>query len=361
MTFAARWSASEPLRGIMVRLPGDDLVVAAARAGLDFVAVDLVDGPADEITIARLAAAAKAAGLGVVAVATSSPERLTSLGAEVVITPGAAPLQITVDVDGAAQSGKPQALDVAAVLAKILDDFAEAAAAPPVPLVLLPGMLGSARVFADVVSDLADTISCRPLRIDLDESVTDAAESVLAAAPPRFALAGHSLGGIVALEVYRRAPHRVTRLALLNSSARPPSDAQLQAWAELRARTEGGAFAEVVADQATTNVGDPGAGRPELVTRWIEIAGDVGGEGLLRQLSVQASRPDARTHVGDIAVPTLVLSGSADTVCPPEIQAELAAAIPGAVHVTIVGAGHMSPLDHPAAVADALRDWLESS
>ncbi len=136
---------------------------------------------------------------------------------------------------------------------------------------------------------------------------------------------------------------------------------QLQAWAELRARTEGGAFAEVVADQATTNVGDPGAGRPELVTRWIEIAGDVGGEGLLRQLSVQASRPDARTHVGDIAVPTLVLSGSADTVCPPEIQAELAAAIPGAVHVTIVGAGHMSPLDHPAAVADALRDWLESS
>ena len=73
---------------------------------------------------------------------------------------------------------------------------------------------------------------------------------------------------------------------------------------------------------------------------------------------MQASRPDARPYVGNIAVPTLVLSGSADTVCPPEIQAELAAAIPGAVHVTIDGAGHMSPLDHPAAVAAALRDWL---
>ena len=116
-------------------------------------------------------------------------------------------------------------------MARRLDGFARRPSAPPAPLVLLPGMLGSARVFADVVADPRTTISCRPLRIDLDETVTDAAESVLAAAPPRFALAGHSLGGIVALEVWRRAPQRVTRLALLNSSARPPSDDQLDAWA----------------------------------------------------------------------------------------------------------------------------------
>ena len=90
------------------------------------------------------------------------------------------------------------------------------------------------------------------------------------------------------------------------------------------------------------------------------MAGDVGPEGFVRQLSVQASRLDARLTSVDIAVPTLVVSGSDDTVCPPEIQAELAAAIPGAVHVTIDGAGHMSPLDHPGEVAAALGDWLAS-
>jgi pimeloyl-ACP methyl ester carboxylesterase len=356
--FAEQWSANAPLRGIVVRLPGDDLVAAAARGRLDFVAIDLVNGPTDEIAMGRLAGSAKAAGLGVVAVATSSPERLTQLGADVVIPPGDASLRVTDEIDGSSTGDQPLALDVAAVVARLLDGFAGAAVAPPAPLVLLPGMLGSARVFADVVADLPDTISCRPLRIDLDETVTDTAESVLAAAPPRFALAGHSLGGIVALEVWRRAPQRVTRLALLNSSARPPSDDQLHAWGELRARTERGAFAEVVAEQAAINVGEPGAQRPELVSRWIELAGDVGPEGFLRQLSVQASRLDARPHLIDISVPTLVLSGSDDTVCPAEIQAELAAAIPGAVHVTIDGAGHMSPLDHPCAVAAALGDWL---
>ena len=143
--------------------------------------------------------------------------------------------------------------------------------------------------------DLDDAISCRPLRIDLDETVADAAESVLAAAPDRFALAGHSLGGIVALEVLRRAPHRVARLALLNSSARPPSDAQLEAWAQLRARTEDGEFAAVVAEQAATNVGEPAAGRPELVERWIDIAARRrAGRASLRQLSMQASRRDGR-------------------------------------------------------------------
>ena len=215
------------------------------------------------------------------------------------------------------------------------------------PLVLLPGMLGSAKLFADVVAHLDGAVSGRPLRIDLDETVADAAESVIAAAPPRFALAGHSLGGIVALEVCRRAPHRVTRLALLNSSARPPTDAQLEAWARAAGANEAGEFSAVVAEQAPPTSVRRAAGRPELVERWKELAGDVGPEGFVRQLSMQASRSDNRPWLGDIAVPTLVVSGGLDAVCPREIQAEMAAAIPGAEHVSIDGAGHMSPLDHP--------------
>ena len=141
-------------------------------------------------------------------------------------------------------------------------------------------------------------------------------------------------------------------------SARPPYDAQLQTWAALRANApKPAASPKSSAEQAVVNVGEADAA-DELVPRWVEMAGDVGPDGFLRQLSVQASRPDARPYVGGIDVPTLVLSGSTDTVCPPPIQAELAAAIPGAEHVTIDGAGHMSLLDHPAEVTVALERWL---
>jgi pimeloyl-ACP methyl ester carboxylesterase len=127
----------------------------------------------------------------------------------------------------------------------------------------------------------------------------------------------------------------------------------------MRVRTENGAFTDVVAEQATINVGAPGSQRPELLARWAEIAHDVGPEGFLRQLSVQASRGDARSSLAAVAVPTLVLSGAADTVCPPEVQADLAGAIPGAVQVTVDDAGHMALIDSPSAVAAALRTWFE--
>jgi len=359
VTFAARWSANERLRGLLVRLPADDVVAVAVAAGLDFVAVDLAGGPADELALARVATVAHLAGLGVVVIAPPGTDRRSTLAADVVLSGDDSALRVVEDPEAVADDEVPTALDVRAVVAEASETFACGAASTPVPLVLLPGMLGSPAVFADVVSELGDTISCRPLRIDLDDTVADAADSVLAAAPPRFALAGHSLGGIVALDVVRRAPHRVARLALMHSSARPPTDAQLAAWAELRQRTETGGFADVVAEQATINVGEPGKHRPELVTRWVAAARHVGPQGFVRQLAMQASRQDNRTWIARIDVPTLVVSGSLDAVCPSEIQEELATAIPGAQHVTIADAGHMSVLESPGAVASALGTWLD--
>jgi pimeloyl-ACP methyl ester carboxylesterase len=360
VTFAAQWSANERLRGLLVRLPADDVVAVAAEAGLDFVAVDVARGPADELALARVATVAHLAGLGVVVIAPPDADRRSTLAADVVLSTDDSALRVIDDPQAFADDGMPTALDVRTVVAEASETFARGASAAPVPLVLLPGMLGSPAVFADVVSELGDTISCRPLRIDLDDTVADAADSVLAAAPPRFALAGHSLGAIVALDVVRRAPHRVTRLALLHSSARPPTDAQLAAWAELRRRTETGGFPDVVAEQATINVGEPGKHRPELVTRWVEAARHVGPQGFLRQLAMQASRQDNRTWIARIDIPTVVVSGSLDAVSPSEIQDELALLIPRAEHVTIANAGHMSVLDSPGEVANVLGKWVDT-
>jgi pimeloyl-ACP methyl ester carboxylesterase len=89
------------------------------------------------------------------------------------------------------------------------------------------------------------------------------------------------------------------------------------------------------------------------------MAHAVGPHGLRRQLAAQAARPDSRPSLGAIRVPTLVLTGADDQICPPQLQEELAAGIPGARHAVIDGAGHMATLDAPGAVAAQLQHWLK--
>jgi pimeloyl-ACP methyl ester carboxylesterase len=149
------------------------------------------------------------------------------------------------------------------------------------------------------------------------------------------------------LEVVRQAPERVTRLALLNASARPANEAQLAAWAQMR----DGEFGEVVRAFVAANGGPPAV--VEAMAR------SVGPRALRRQLAAQATRPDSRPLLGSIGVPALVLTGTDDAICPRPLQEELVAGIPGARHVVIEGAGHMAPLDAPAEVAAALENWLK--
>ena len=336
-------------RGVIVRLPADHHLSAVVAAGLHFVVVDLVTGPFDEVALRRLVVGAHLARLSVIARTDESisEERVRAAGVDN-IDKGYEPL-VAIDLDEA--------------VAGALADFAQAAGPPTAQtLVLLPGMLGDARVFGDVVAclveEMGDQLIVHPARLDLDDSIEGMAASVLAVAPRRFALAGHSLGGIVALEVVRQAPERVTQLALLNASPRPASEAQLDAWAALRDRVNRGEFATLIEELAVDNVG---AGREQgLVERWIEMARRIGPDGFVRQLAAQATRPDSRPTLSRVDVSTVVVSGDEDEICQPGLQAELVAGIRGAHHVVIPGAGHMSPLDHPRDVAAALAKWLRN-
>ena len=373
---AARLERGETLLGVLLRLPGDDGLARAHRVGADLVVVDLVDGPGDDGALRGLLRAAGWAGMPVVAITGDAPDdtRLHAMGIDGVSSSRDGPVQFYNDVscpltivsDGSQAHSGPfgasgvVALDLEAALDALLATFLSRGrrSAGDEPLVLIPGMLGDARLFESVVEMLPAGVSTRLARIDLDDSIAEMAESVLAVAPTRFALAGHSLGGIVALEIYRRAPGRVTKLALLNSSSRHASAAQLAAWAELSERTEAGEFAVLVSEQAAVNVGPSGGER--LIERWTAMAARVGPEAFLRQLRAQASRPDSRPSLVAIRVPTIVISGSDDAVCPPDLQHEMTQLIPDSRHVVIDGAGHMSPLDHPQQVAEHLLAWLEA-
>ncbi len=277
------------------------------------------------------------------------------------------PVLVVVSSPAAAAAWRARGADVTAFVATNLMHaaFAAAVGSPDghasgglrEPLILLPGMLGDARLWEDVALALVDAAEPRVARIDLDDSIAEMAASVLAAAPPRFALAGHSLGAIVALEIARRGPGRVTRLALLNASALPASDAQLATWSDLRLRILDGGFAGVAEELASANL-PVGRRDGPLVGVGVEMAQTVGASGLLRQLTAQGTRPDSRPSLAAIRVPTLVLGGAADEVCPNERQLELADGIAGARHVLLDGIGHLSPLEDPEAVASHLEAWL---
>ncbi|HEX2902504.1 MAG TPA: alpha/beta hydrolase [Jatrophihabitans sp.] len=225
------------------------------------------------------------------------------------------------------------------------------------PLVLLSGMLGDHTLWAQVAPLLNECCVPCPIRIDLDDSVTELAASVLAQAPPRFWLAGHSLGGIVALEVQRQAPGRVAGLALIAASARGPSLEQLRFWDELAERVRAGGF-DRVADELADATLPPGASAV-LRTANRVMADGVGPAGLLRQLAAQATRVDRLNSLAALDIPVLVVGGELDQTCPLPRQREIAASCPTATLIELAGAAHMLPLEAPEALASALRGWLQ--
>lgn len=227
-------------------------------------------------------------------------------------------------------------------------------------LLLLPGLLCADWVWAGPAADLADVADITVADFFGFDSITAMAESVLAKAPARFAVAGHSMGGRVALEIVRLAPERVRGLALLNSGVHPrrPNEAeQRQVLVDL-AHAEGmDALARrwlppMVAPARTADV--PFMERLAAEVR--RATPDI----FERQIRALLNRPDAEAVLPTIACPTLVLGGHQDGWSPADQQRSIAAGIAGASLTLIDDCGHMSPVEQPEAVGAALRGWLHT-
>lgn len=249
--------------------------------------------------------------------------------------------------------------DVAAALAAFRPPPVAAMPSTQRPvLLMLAGMLGDGTVWDAVAALVGDVAIPVAARIDLDDSIAGMADSVLAAAPATFFLCGHSLGGIVGLEILRRCPERVLGAVLANTSARAGSADQQSAWSHLLDRVGAGEFEAVSDELAHSNL--PVARRSDqtLVEHIRRMARSVGREGLVRQLTAQITRPESRGTLAGIEVPVVVVSASEDQVCPPELQRELADSFPAARNVSVPGAGHMLPLEDPATLASVVRELV---
>lgn len=226
------------------------------------------------------------------------------------------------------------------------------------PLLLLPCLLCDARLWAPQIAGLADIADVTVADLTRDNSFPAMARRVLAEAPPRFALAGLSMGGYVAQEVMREAPERVTRLALLDTTARADTPEQSQRRRDLIALSSRGQFHGVTPRLLPTLIHPDRLDDADLVAMITAMANAVGRDGFLYQETAILARRDGRADLARIAPPTLVLCGREDLLTPLDRHEEMAALIPNARLVVIEHCGHMTTLERPDAVNAAMRAWL---
>lgn len=184
------------------------------------------------------------------------------------------------------------------------------------------------------------------------------AERILDGAPPRFALAGHSMSGYVCLEIWRQAPERVARLALLNTYSRPDPPEAAEHRRRWIAEVQRGGYRAMLERLFADAVHPSLANNAALKQTVLDMGDEVGPEAFVRQVEAIMTRADARPLLASITCPTLVLTSDTDRSVPNQASFAMAEAIPGAKLVVIPDCGHLPSLEKPEALTAALLDWL---
>jgi pimeloyl-ACP methyl ester carboxylesterase len=226
------------------------------------------------------------------------------------------------------------------------------------PVILVPGLLCSARLYAPQIAALWPYGQVTVADHRRDANMAAIAARILANAPPRFALAGLSMGGYIAFAMLRLAPDRIAKLALLDTSARPDTPEQSTAREKFISMVEEGRLAEVVETLAPRFLHQNRTQDPVLRELVRDMASDTGADAFVRQQKAIMSRPDARPLLASIRCPTVVLVGDGDQLTPPDLAREISAGIHEARLVVVPDCGHLSTVERPTAVNAALAEWL---
>lgn len=232
------------------------------------------------------------------------------------------------------------------------------------PLLLIPGLMCNEAVWDPVIPWLSPLVSCRVVDHGVANSLPLMAQQLLRDAPARFALAGHSMGARVAIEVFRQAPERVSRIALLDSGHLPlPLGEAGEQEKEKRhqllhiARTQG--------VRSMARVWVQGMVHPQrlsdaaLIESIVQMFERKTSEIFAAQIQVLLDRPDARPVLQALDVPTLIACGDQDLWAPVAQHQAMQALVPHAVLEVISDAGHMAPMERPQATAEVLLRWLD--
>lgn len=228
------------------------------------------------------------------------------------------------------------------------------------PTLLVPGLNCSLRLYEPQLPALWDLGPVVVADHRRDDSIGAIAQRILDESPRHFALVGLSMGGYIAFEIVRRAPERVVKLALLDTSARPETPEQTERrFAQIELARNGGFTG--IPDQMFPILSRPAAlgdaGMQQVIR---DMADDTGPEAFIRQQTAIMGRADSRPTLATIRCPALVLVGDEDKLTPPELAVEMAQGIANARLEVVRECGHLSTLDQPDVVTSILVDWLRA-
>lgn len=227
------------------------------------------------------------------------------------------------------------------------------------PLVFIPGLACTEHLFTPVMERLEDRVTMHVADIRGPDSVDGIVEKVLSEAPSHFFLAGLSMGGYIAMEIALRAPDVVSKLVLLDTKMRPDTEEEKRSRHALVDFAAEGRMDEVLAVLTPRLLHPDNAEDADLARIISVMAEETGSDVFVAQERALLARRDISGLVPKIETPTLVMVGAADAITPPDAAEELDQALPHSRLVTIEGAGHLTTLEQPDAVADALADFLK--
>ncbi|MGB5559182.1 MAG: alpha/beta fold hydrolase [Paracoccaceae bacterium] len=226
------------------------------------------------------------------------------------------------------------------------------------PLVLLPGMMCDARLFAPQIKALSDRLIFVP-ELTGHDTIRELARTVLETAPPRFALAGLSMGGVVAMEILAQAPDRIKKLALLDTTFLADAPANHAIRTRQIADVRAGRLADVMRDEMKPNYLIDSPDKPAILDLCMQMALDLGPEVFANQSKALRDRPDRQDVLKTVTQPTLIICGREDRLCPPDHHHLMYSLIPHSQLVIIDRAAHLPTLENPTDTTAALTRWLK--
>lgn len=225
-------------------------------------------------------------------------------------------------------------------------------------LVLLPGMMCDGRMYSPQIKALSSIAQCQVGYIGGANNMADIASQVLAQAPEKFALAGLSMGGIVAMEVVRQAPHRVTRLALMDTNPKAEVEEVKAARQPQIDAAQAGKLEQILRDIMVPRYFTNHRPHGELDELCIHMGLTLGKDVFVRQSLALKNRRDQQHTLAHFNKPCLVLMGEEDELCPLDRHQCMASLLPASTLVRIPHAGHLPTLEQPAATTAALIEWM---
>ncbi|MBT3855080.1 MAG: alpha/beta hydrolase [Thiotrichales bacterium] len=225
-------------------------------------------------------------------------------------------------------------------------------------LVMIPGMMCDERIFAPQIEGLSDSIRIIVADISGYSTVHELAAEVLKKSPPKFDLLGHSMGGIVAMEMYSQEPNRIEKLVLMDTNPKAElEEVKAMRDPQMKAAREG-KLVDVMRDEMKPNYLDASDNRESILHTCMEMAKSMGTEVFMNQSKALQTREDQQSTLRLIEVPVLVICGSNDKLCPVERHELMHNIINHSELKIINNAGHMPTLEQPKETTEVLKKWL---